>query len=315
MYRYALAAIAVFVAVSVDSRSIQEEIKVEFEATAPPIVSSTSPTNESAQSHDTQKGPQKSPGESQLIGFPSVTNSAAPWSSNGGYGPVAPNGGPCCGSDRAEGYGWRIPGTEGSFGGPDQSRGPYGPPTPMGAGPNGWQGPTGGHNVGTESMEGYGCRSCGAHGNGYSSSGKHNGGPDFTGGYGCRGCGGHGHGYSPSGGHNGGSNFMEGFNEWKGPDMGGYGCPGCGSHGYGYVHNHQHHHHHHEHHAHGGGRRCEHCGHGGIGGWGTFGGNGGKGGYGGPSDMGAYGYGGYGQDNRGYNYGYGRGSQGYSSGF
>ncbi|KAK5980730.1 hypothetical protein GCK32_022351 [Trichostrongylus colubriformis] len=269
MYRYALAAITVFAAASVDSRPVQEDIEVELEASTPPIASSTSPTNESAQSNDTQKGSQKSPGEPELIGFPGMTDNVAPWSSNGGYGTGAPNG----------------------------------PPTPMEPGPNGWQGPTGGHNGGPDSMGGYGCRSCGGHGHGYSSSGGYNGWPGYMGGYGCRSCGGHGHGYSSSGGYNGWPGYMGGFDGWKGPDMGGYGCRGCGNHGYGYVHNHQHHHH--EYHGQGGGRRCEHCGHGGPGGWGTFGGNGEKGGYGAP----------YGHDNRGHSYGYGRGGQGYSSGF
>ncbi|KAK5968223.1 hypothetical protein GCK32_012469 [Trichostrongylus colubriformis] len=146
MYRYALAAIIVFVAASVDSRPVQEDIEVELEATAPPIALSTSPTNDSAQSNDTQKGPQKSPGEPEPIGFPGVTNNVAPWSSNGGYGTGAPNG----------------------------------PPTPMEPGPNGWQGPTGVHNGRQDSMGGYGCRSCGGHGHGYSSSGGYNGWPGLN---------------------------------------------------------------------------------------------------------------------------------------
>ncbi|KAK5984561.1 hypothetical protein GCK32_007923 [Trichostrongylus colubriformis] len=63
MYRYTLVAIAVFAAASADARSSIEDIAVEFEATTPPIASSTSPSNESSQSNDTQKSLQKSPAD------------------------------------------------------------------------------------------------------------------------------------------------------------------------------------------------------------------------------------------------------------
>ncbi|KAK5979341.1 hypothetical protein GCK32_008753, partial [Trichostrongylus colubriformis] len=136
MYRYTLVAIAVFAAASADARSSIEDIAVEFEATTPPIASSTSPSNESSQSNDTQKSLQKSPGEPQLIGLLGLSSNVAPWPSNSGYGQGAPNGGPCCccGSGGAEGYGWRIPGMEGSFRGLDQNGVPHGPSIPMGPG-------------------------------------------------------------------------------------------------------------------------------------------------------------------------------------
>ncbi|KAK5964954.1 hypothetical protein GCK32_012062, partial [Trichostrongylus colubriformis] len=134
MYRYTLVAIAVFIAASADSTSSQEDIEVEFKATTPPVASSNWSSYESAQRNDTKKSTQKSPREPQLIGSRGVSK-AVPWPSNGGYGSGAPNDTPYGGSYGAAGYGWKIPGLEGPFGGPDQNGVPYGPPIPMGPGP------------------------------------------------------------------------------------------------------------------------------------------------------------------------------------